>query len=137
MTKARRELDRGSHEDDQGFVHFVNAQELKGIEGLSYLALDRPERAVQSLRSITTNPSPSHRRNQVYYTVRLSEATFQQGDVNEAARIALDVLPAVLQINSKRVSQHLAQVRRSLAAPRQATTTTRQFVDAYDQAVSL
>ncbi|MGW3789585.1 helix-turn-helix domain-containing protein [Micromonospora arida] len=136
MAKARRELDRGSHEDDQSFVHFVNAQELNGIEGLSYLALDRPERAVQSLRSITANPSPSHRRNEVYYTVRLSEAAYGQGDVNEAARIALDVLPAVNQINSKRVSQHLAQVRRNLAAPRQATTATRQFVDAYDRTVS-
>ncbi|WP_307847354.1 hypothetical protein [Micromonospora sp. D93] len=137
MTKARRELDRGTHEDDQGFVHFVNAQELNGIEGLSYLALGRSERAVRSLRAITVNPSPSHRRNQVYYTVRLSEAAYQQGDVNEAARIALDVLPTVNQINSKRVSQHLAQVRRDMAAPRQATTTTRQFVDAYDQAVSV
>ena len=115
----------------------MNAQELNGIEGLSYLALDRPERAVQSLRAITANPSPGHRRNQVYYTVRLSEAAYQQGDVNEAARIALDVLPAVSQINSKRVSRHLAHVRGSLAAPRHATTTTRQFVDAYDRAVSV
>ncbi|MEU7673498.1 hypothetical protein AB0C42_01620 [Micromonospora taraxaci] len=137
MAKARRELDRGPHEDDQGFVHFVNAQELNGIEGLSYLALGRPERAVRSLRSITANPSPRHRRNQVYYTVRLSEAAYQQGDVNEAARVALDALPAVNQINSKRVSQHLAQVRGILAAPQQATTTTRQFVDAYDQAVGV
>ncbi|WP_433356453.1 helix-turn-helix domain-containing protein [Micromonospora saelicesensis] len=137
MTKARRELNRGTHEDDQGFVHFVNHQELIGIEGLSYLALDRPERAVQSLRKITDDPSPGHRRNQVYYAVRLSEAAYRQGDVNEAARIALDVLPAVGQISSKRVSQHLAQVRGSLATPQQATATTRQFVDAYDQAVSL
>ncbi|WP_422738490.1 helix-turn-helix domain-containing protein [Micromonospora sp. WMMD729] len=137
MTKARRELDRGPHEDDQGFVHFVNVQELSGIEGLSYLALGRPERAAQSLRSIAANPSPAHRRNRVYYTVRLSEAVCQQGDVNEAARVALDVLPAVRQIKSKRVSQHLADVRRNLAAPRQATATTRQFVDAHDQAVSL
>ncbi|MDG4808083.1 hypothetical protein O7634_15110 [Micromonospora sp. WMMD1120] len=134
MTKARRELERGTHEDDQSFVHFVNAQELEGIEGLSYLALGRPERAVQSLRAITANPSPGHRRNQVYYTVRLSEAAYQQGDINEAARVALDVLPAVREINSKRVSQHLAQVRGSLAAPQRATRASRQFVDAYDQA---
>ncbi|MEU7753466.1 hypothetical protein [Micromonospora sp. NPDC049171] len=137
MTKARRELDRGTHEDDQGFVHFVNRQELIGIEGLSYLALDRPERAVQSLRTITDNPSPGHRRNQVYYAVRLSEAAYRQSDVNEAARLALDVLPAVNQISSKRVSRHLAQVRRNLGAPQQATATTRQFVDAYDQSVSV
>ncbi|MGW1447609.1 hypothetical protein ACWCO3_04870 [Micromonospora sp. NPDC002411] len=77
MTKARRQFERGTHEDDQGFVHFVNAQELEGIEGLCYLALGRPERAVQSLRAITANPSPGHHRNQVYYPVRLSEAAYQ------------------------------------------------------------
>ncbi|MEO3770122.1 hypothetical protein [Micromonospora sp. B9E7] len=137
MSKARQELDRGAHDDDQGFVHFVNAQELNGIEGISYLALGRPARAVQSLRAIPANPSPGHRRNQVYYAVRLSEAAHRQGDVNEAARIALDALPAVGQINSKRVTQHLAQMRWNLAASRHATKTTRQFVDAYDWAVSL
>ncbi|WP_244295992.1 helix-turn-helix domain-containing protein [Micromonospora orduensis] len=137
MTKARRELDHGPHDDDQGFVHFVKAQEVVGIEGLSYLALGRPERAVQSLRVITANPSPGHRRNEVYYTVRLAEAAYRQGDVNEAAGVALDVLPAVRQINSKRVTQHLAQVRRDLAVSPQATTTTRQFVEAYDRAVAV
>ncbi|MET8362200.1 hypothetical protein ABZU53_01335 [Micromonospora sp. NPDC005194] len=137
MTKARQALDHGAHEDDEGFVHFVNAQEVNGIEGISYLALGRPERAAQSLRAVTDNPSPNHRRNEVYYTVRLAEAACQQGDVNQAARIALDVLPAVRQISSKRVSQHLAQVRANLAARRDANTTTRQFVDAYDRAVTV
>ncbi|MEV4820533.1 hypothetical protein [Micromonospora sp. NPDC049274] len=137
MTKARRELERGPHEDDPGFVDFVNEQELNGIQGLSYLALGRPERAAQSFRAITANPSPGHRRNQVLYTVDLAEATYQQGDANGAARIALDVLPAVSQMKSGRVSRNLAQVRSNLAAPRHATTTTRQFVDAYDRAVTV
>ncbi|MET8550169.1 hypothetical protein [Micromonospora zamorensis] len=136
MTKARRELERGPHEDDLGFVDFVNEQEVNGIQGLSYLALDKPDRAAQSFRAIIANPSPGHRRNQVYYTVHLSEAAYRQGDVNEAARIALDVLPAVRQMNSGRISQRLAQVRSNLAASRQATTATRRFVDAYDRAVS-
>lgn len=137
MMKARRELERGPHEDDPGFVDFVNEQELNGIQGLSYLALGRPERAAQSFRAIVANPSPGHRRNQVLYTVDLADAAYQQGDANEAARIALDVLPAVSLMNSGRVSRHLAQVRANLAAPRNATTTTRQFIDAYDRAVTV
>ncbi|MEV1318397.1 hypothetical protein AB0J14_20210 [Micromonospora arborensis] len=137
MTKARRELERGPHEDDPGFVDFVNEQEVNGIQGLSYLALGRPDRAAQSFRAIIANPSPGHRRNRVYYTVYLSEAAYQQGDINGAARIALDVLPEVSQMNSGRVSRYLAQVRSNLAAPRRATTATRQFVDAYDRAVSV
>ncbi|WP_238644310.1 hypothetical protein [Micromonospora cabrerizensis] len=137
MTKARRELERGPHEDDPGFVHFVTSQELNGIEGLSYLAMDRPGRAAQSFRAIIANPSPEHRRNQIYYTVHLSEAAYQQGDINGAARIALDALPAITRINSGRVSRHLARVRSNLAASRQATTTAHQFVDAYDRAVSV
>ncbi|MDG4759851.1 hypothetical protein [Micromonospora sp. WMMD710] len=136
MTKACRELERGPHEDDPGFVDFVNEQELNGIQGLSYLALGRPDRAAQSFRAITANPSPGHRRNQVLYTIDLAEATYQQGDASGAARIALDVMPAVTQMNSGRVSRHLAQVRSNLAAPRHASTTTRQFIDAYDRAVT-
>ncbi|MGC4773620.1 hypothetical protein ACLQ25_32235 [Micromonospora sp. DT44] len=137
MTKARRELDRGPHDDDPGFVDFVDEQELNGIQGLSNLALGRPERAAQSFRAITANPSPVYRRNQVLYTIDLADAAYQQGDTNEAARIALDVLPAVSQMNSGRVSRNLAQVRAKRAAPGNATTTTRQFVDAYDRAVSM
>ncbi|MGA4726203.1 hypothetical protein ACPB67_02180 [Micromonospora taraxaci] len=135
MTKARRDLERGPHEDDLGFVDFVNEQEVNGIQGLSYLALDRPDRAAQSFRAIIANPSPGHRRNQVYYAVHLSQATYQQGDVNEAARIALDALPAVSQMNSGRITRNLAQVRSNLATSRQVTTAARQFVSAYDSAV--
>ncbi|MFI5927178.1 helix-turn-helix domain-containing protein [Micromonospora sp. NPDC051543] len=137
MTKARRELERGPHEDDLAFVSFVNEQEVNGIQGLSYLALERPDRAAQSFRALIANPSPGHRRNQVLYTIDLADAAYQQGDTNEAARIALDVLPAVRQMNSGRVSRNLAQVRAKLAALRDATATTREFVDAYDRAVTV
>ncbi|MGC5286931.1 helix-turn-helix domain-containing protein [Micromonospora sp. DT231] len=137
MTKARRELERGPHEDDLGFVDFVNAQEVNGIQGLSYLAMERPDRAAQSFRAIIANPSPGHRRNQVLYTVDLAEAAYQQGDTNGAARIALDVLPAASQMNSGRISRQLAHVRSNLAALRHPTTATRQFVHAYNRAVSV
>ncbi|WP_320064998.1 hypothetical protein [Micromonospora sp. RTGN7] len=117
------------------FLHFVTPQELRGIEGLSYLALARPERAAQAFRTITENPSPALRRNQIYYTVQLADAECRQGNLDEAAHIAMNVLPAIGQVSSGRVSRHLAQVRSSLGQPQRSTAVTRDFIDAYDQAV--
>jgi tetratricopeptide (TPR) repeat protein len=135
-TKARRQFAHGSHEDDLPFLQFVTAQEVRGIQGLSYLALGRPDRAAESFRAITGNPSPGHPRNQVYYTVHLAEAAYRLGDVNEAARMALSALPMLSHMSSKRVSRHLAQIRSNLGQPQRATAATREFVDAYDCAAS-
>ncbi|NBE84544.1 hypothetical protein [Micromonospora rubida] len=135
MTKARREFERGTHQDDLPLLGFVTDREMIGVQGTSHLVLGDSARAAQSFRAMTTDLSHSHRRNQLYYTVRLAEATYRQGDVNEAARIGLSVLPAVGQVNSGRVSRHLAQVRSSLGQPQRSTAATREFVDAYDHAV--
>ncbi|MFG2064519.1 helix-turn-helix domain-containing protein [Micromonospora sp. NPDC048871] len=136
MAKARHELERGPHEDDEGFVHFVNEQEVQGIRGLSYLDLDKPDRAAEAFRSVAEHPSPQHRRNQVYYAVHLTEATRRQGDINEAARMALDVLPAVRRLNSQRVTKHLGQIRSDLGRLRQPTAPVREFTQAYDERIA-
>ncbi|RGC67437.1 hypothetical protein C5N14_18965 [Micromonospora sp. MW-13] len=131
MTKARREFERGTHQDDLPFLGFVTDHEMTGVQGTSFLVLGNPERAAQSFRAMTMDLSPSHRRNQLYYTTRLAEATYKQGDVNEAARIGMSVLPAIGQVSSGRVSRHLAQLRSNLGRPQGSTATTREFVDAY------
>jgi hypothetical protein len=136
MTKARREFDLGTHEDDQAFVHFVTAQEISGIQGLSYLALGKPDRAANSLRSVLVNPSTSHRRNQVMYTVSLADAMSRQNDVNGAARTALAVLPTAATMDSTRVRRILTGVRHDLARPEGATALTREFVGACDRAIA-
>ncbi|MEG3635875.1 hypothetical protein [Micromonospora palythoicola] len=136
MAKARHELDRGPHDDDQGFVHFVNNQEVQGIRGLSYLCLGQPGRAADAFRVVTTDPSPAHRRNQLLYSVHLIDATRQQGDVNQAARMALDALPAVSMLRSQRVARHLAGVRANLGRLERPTAAVQQFTRAYDQQVT-
>ncbi|WFE33096.1 helix-turn-helix transcriptional regulator [Micromonospora sp. WMMD975] len=136
MTKARREFERGASEDDMPFLHFVTAQEVQGIEGLSYLAMGRADRAADAFRAITENIPPALRRNRIYYTVQLADAQCRLGDVNEAARTAMDVLPELDQVSSGRVWRHLAQVRSSLGQAQRPTATSRGFIDAYDQVVS-
>ncbi|GGL89568.1 helix-turn-helix domain-containing protein [Micromonospora yangpuensis] len=135
MTKARREFERGTHDDDSPFLGFVNEQEMTGIQGMCHLTLNRPERAVNTFRAIAENPSPAHRRNRIYYSVQLADAACQQGNIDEAAHIALDLLPDIGQVSSGRVSRHLAQVRSRLARPEHSTAATREFVEAYDQGV--
>ncbi|MFJ6195389.1 hypothetical protein [Micromonospora sp. NPDC092111] len=137
LTKAKHAFERGTDEDDLPFLQFVTAQELNGIAGLSYLALNRPDCAIESFRAITTSPSPVFRRNQTYYTVQLADAMYRQGDVNGAAQHGQDALLAVSQMSSGRVNRLLAQVRRNVGQHRQATSVTREFMDAYDQTVRL
>ena len=126
MTKARQRV--GARDRTRmilGFVDFVNEQEVNGIRGSRPRAGQaRPCRSV--VPRTHRQPSPGHRRNQVYYTVHLSEAAYRQGDVNEAARIALNVLPAVSQMNSGRIAGTLREVRSNLAASQQATAATRR-----------
>ncbi|MEV4663300.1 hypothetical protein AB0J85_15285 [Micromonospora echinofusca] len=136
LSRAQREFERGAREDDMPFLHFVTAQEVKGIEGLAYLALGRPERAANAFRAITENPSPVLRRNQIYYSVQLADAAYRQGNLDEAAYTAMNLLPDISQVSSGRVSLHLAQLRSSLGQPQRATAATRKFVEAYDQAVN-
>ncbi|MFI2708846.1 helix-turn-helix domain-containing protein [Micromonospora sp. NPDC018662] len=136
MAKARRELERGTSEDDMPFLHFVTAQEVRGIEGLSYLALGRADRAADAFRAITESISPAFRRNRIYYAVQLAGAQCRLGDINEAARTAMDALPDTCQVSSRRVWRHLAEVRSSLAQAQRPTARSREFVDAFDQAVS-
>ncbi|MEU9504811.1 hypothetical protein AB0D32_00825 [Micromonospora sp. NPDC048170] len=135
MSKAHREFERGASEDDMPFLHFVTAQEVKGIEGLAYLALGRPERAASAFRTITENPSPVLRRNQIYYSVQLADAAYRQGNLDEAAYTAMSLLPDIGQVSSARVSLHLAQIRSNLGQPRRSTAATRKFLQAYDEAV--
>ncbi|MEV4488654.1 helix-turn-helix transcriptional regulator [Micromonospora coxensis] len=132
LRKARHELERGPHEDDPGFTHFVNLQEVQGLAALSYLALDQPRRAADVLHDAIASPSPTHQRNQVYYRVRLVEATYRDGDVNQAARLALDLLPDVRQMNSRRVTSHLTHTRLTLDQVPRATPTVRNFIEAFD-----
>ncbi|MER5703681.1 helix-turn-helix transcriptional regulator [Micromonospora sp. NPDC002296] len=135
LVKARREFDRGLHDDDLPFVHFVNEQEVSGLQGMSYLALGDPGRAAEIFRSIAVTPASIYRRNQLLYTLEFANAAYLQGDVNEAARTALSALPQLQEINSGRVTQLFSHVRSNLGRPARETLAAREFVDAYDQAV--
>ncbi|MEU7618964.1 helix-turn-helix transcriptional regulator [Micromonospora rifamycinica] len=132
MRKARQELERGPHESDPEFIHFVNFQEVQGLEALSFLSLDQPRRAAEALRDAIANSSPVHRRNQVYYRVRLAEATHRAGDVNEAALMALSLVTEVNQMNSRRVTRHLTDIRLTLGRLPRPTAPVRNFIEAFD-----
>ncbi|MEU4643008.1 hypothetical protein, partial [Micromonospora sp. NPDC023814] len=100
-----------------------------------YLALGRPDHAADAFRAITENPSAVLRRNQIYYSVQLASAAYRQGNLDEAAYTAMNLLPELGQVSSGRVTHHLAQIRSDLGQPQRSTAATRKFVEAYDQAV--
>ncbi|WP_146752913.1 helix-turn-helix domain-containing protein [Micromonospora saelicesensis] len=132
VTRARRAFDGGEHEDDLPFISFVTAQEVTGIQGLSYLVLGRADRATSCFRSVMTAPAETHRRNQLYYTVQFARAANLQGDFESAAETGLKALPEVGRVRSGRVSALLAEVRSDLVSAGSSSPRVREFVSAYD-----
>jgi hypothetical protein len=133
LTKARSQLDRGNHEDDPLYLQFVTSTEATGIEGLSRLALAQPQRAVRAFRTVTETPDNTYRRNQGYYTVQLAEATRRHGDVSGASEIALNALPTIANLRSRRTRRLFDSFRVEMGG--HTSTASRNFVGAYDQAV--
>lgn len=132
-ARALNCMEKGQHEDDLPFLRFVTPQEATGLAGLAQLALGRSRRAVAAFQSIADTAQPATRRNEIYYRVRLAQAAQRAGDLNQAAAVALDVLPQVAAIQSRRTTGVLARLRADLGQSGSAPEVA-AFVAAYDQA---
>lgn len=135
IANAKSQLEHGVHDDDPLYIRFVGEMEVAGITGLSYLAMDQPERAAAAFRRITENPDANYKRNTGYYTVRLAEAVARQHDISQAGEIGLGAIPTVRELGSGRSMRHLRSLRRTLEPHRAAVPAARDFIDAYEEAV--
>jgi transcriptional regulator with XRE-family HTH domain len=134
IANAKGQLDRGVHDDDPLYVHFVTPQEVAGITGLSHLAMGDPRRAATEFRALIENPDHRYERNRGYYTVRLAEAVAQQHDIRQASEIGLSAIPLVTKLGSGRTARHLHALRTTIEPHRATIPVAQDFTDAYDEA---
>lgn len=106
-----------------------------GFERELSRALGRPDRAGTAFRTIADSPDPVYRRNAALYTVYLAEATRRQGEIDDAAAIALGALPTVTTLRSARIGTMYAGLRTALGKHAGASPTARDFAEAYDEAL--
>lgn len=136
LVKAKTAFDQGTRDDDEPYLGFVNADELNGIEGASFLALNRPDRAELAYRRAVVDADPTYRRNLAIRKVQVAEALRQQGDFTGASEIALEAVPTVTGMNSRRTSKRLAALRTHLGEVTPRVPLARDFAAAYDAAVT-
>lgn len=132
LVKAKTQFDGGLHDDDPVYTAFVTENEVIAAEGLSHLALGRPDRAAASFRR--ERPDPIFKRNEYLGRVNLANALHQQGDSAEAGAIALTALPAVASLESRRTRHRLATLRADLGRTAPHVPAARDFIEAYDAA---
>ena len=84
-------------------------------------------------QTITDTPDPSYRRNNVYYTVQLAEATRRQGEIPAAIAAALQAIPAVAAMRSVRTRRLLTKLRSDLGTYAPSLPEAQEFTDAYDK----
>lgn len=134
MGTAKSHFEKGTRDDDPTYIRFVSELEVAGIEGLSYLIMDKPTKAAEIFRSAAARPEPVYLRNHGLCTVRLAEAIRGEGDVATASQIALDALPALTALRSARTSNCYAALRRRLGTYADEVPAARDFAEAYDEA---
>jgi hypothetical protein len=82
-TRARRELDRGSHPADPTWTEFVTDSEITGQEGIFYRMHGNPDRAVALYRSVLDDTERSP-RDRVYYRANLATGLWDSGEHGQA-----------------------------------------------------
>lgn len=133
MANAKTQLDQGPHADDPLFVHFVTDQEAASIEGLSYLSMERPDRAVAAFAAAAQGVDANRQRNRGYYTVWHAAAAARQRDIVRASHIGLDAVPLVAGLTSGRTTRLLASLRDHVEPHRRTAPIVRDFAAAYDE----
>jgi hypothetical protein len=122
------------HEDDPLLVHFVTPQEAASIEGLSYLSMDRPDRATAAFRQATDNPDPARHRNLAYYTVWSAVGHAREHDLISASEVGRAAIPLVADLTPGRTTRLLGQLRAHVEPHRRGAPKVQDFVHAYDEA---
>ncbi len=133
LARAKNEFGKGSSADDPPWIRSLTPAEVAGIEGMSYAALGKPDRAAVQFRAALEMAEAAFARNGCYYQVRLAEALNEAGDVTSSCETAAGAVPAVAAIRSSRTRNRLATLRRK-ATP--TSPAAREFADRYDEAFS-
>ena len=110
ITRARRELDRGTRADDPEWIQFVDETEITGLEAMGVLNLGKPGRGETLYRTVLDGNLT--RRNRTYYGALLSGALLQQHAREHAIAEGMSVLPALADgVTSVRTLNELRPLR--------------------------
>jgi hypothetical protein len=116
VAQARRELDRGSENEDQPeWLRFVDRAEITGAEARGWLNLgDAGRSAVLYRQVLASRLSP---RKRASYGAGLADALLKQGARQDAVTAAMDVLPALEEgVKSMCCLNQLRLVRQAAAS---------------------
>jgi len=129
ITTARRELDRGPHETDPTWAHFVCHSEITSYEATGRAALGSPAQAVKLYHAVLDDTARSS-RDRAHQRASLAEFLVQAGDLDQAVSHGLMILPDLgTTLTSGRVLQRLRPVREAAGAAGAA-----EFCDQFDAA---
>ncbi|GAA4907724.1 hypothetical protein GCM10023405_31580 [Streptomonospora salina] len=126
IGRARRDLDRGSHDTDPGWTGFVTPGEVDSYEAQGWLDLTEPARSVE-LYSAALEQDGLTPRNRTLGRSYLATALLHQGDIAASTSEGVAVLAAVesKQITSARIVDRLRPVR-------DADPPDAEFVERFD-----
>jgi transcriptional regulator with XRE-family HTH domain len=112
-------------------VHFTRSL-LLGYKGACYTRLKQPEAAQAALTEDIASIDPSRSIHNAIVLVDLARTYIQQGEIEEACRLATQALMIMVQLQSARVFQRLLDLRSELE-----TWKNTEYVSDLDQRMAM
>jgi len=117
--------DSSSDEDDRYWTGF-NPSRLAGYRGLSLVRLGQPDLAITALERALSSMNGSTLRRRPRILVELAAARVQQGEIEEACRLAAEALTITEVTHNAMMLPRLERLQQSLA-PWRGTTPVRDL----------
>ncbi|HYT25956.1 MAG TPA: regulator, partial [Actinomycetota bacterium] len=114
LDRAETAIAEASPGSDPPWIYHFNRSQLAGQKGACYVRLHRPRDARAALGEALTTLSPDFVRDRSLHLTHLASAYAQQGEIEEACRLAGDSLTNAMRTGSARELQRIHEFRREL-----------------------
>jgi transcriptional regulator with XRE-family HTH domain len=114
LDRAEQAIVRTAPHDDPPWIYHFNRSQLAGQKGACYVRLHRPRDAQAALGEALTTLSTEFVRDRSLHLTHLASAYAQQGEVEEACRLAGDSLRNAMHTGSARELRRIHEFRGTL-----------------------
>jgi len=114
LDRAEAAIDEASPASDPPWIYHFNRSQLAGQKGACYVRLHQPHDARAALGEALTTLSTEFVRDRSLHLTHLASAYAQQGEIEEACRLAGDSLTNAMYTGSARELRRIHEFRRDL-----------------------